>query len=169
MMGGPGCGKDTISSAIFSRMKIDGYNVEFVTEYIKQWTYLQRKPEAWDQPYIFGHQLNRELQVIRAGFDHLITSSPIMLTCYYSMRCNFDGWQELLDIAKKFEKKHPALYIFLERSDAPYNERARFHTKEQSEEIDQEIMKFLGNYVGDYIYASVKDVDKIYKSVIENI
>ena len=169
MISGPGAGKDTVASAIFHKMKVDGYSVEFVTEYVKQWTYVSRKPEPWDQPYLFGKQLNRELQVIRAGFDHLITSSPIMLNCYYGMRCNFDGWNELLDIAKKFEEQYPALYIFLERSDAEYDQKSRFHTEDQSKEIDKELIRFLGSNIGDYIYSSVKDIDKIYDAVTNGL
>jgi len=38
LFGSPSSGKSTLASKIFSRLKVDNYNVELVLEYIKEWT-----------------------------------------------------------------------------------------------------------------------------------
>ena len=42
LYGGPGCGKSTVSSGLFYKMKSEGYCVEYVSEYAKDLTYEER-------------------------------------------------------------------------------------------------------------------------------
>lgn len=169
LCGGPGCGKDTIASGIFHKMKIDGYNVEMVTEYVKQWTYIDRKPDRWNQLYLFGHQWHREYQVIQGGFEHLVTSSPILLSCFYAYHYNSVCTDELLSMAKKFEEEYPALHILLDRKDLPYDTRARFETAEQAKQIDAKLMRFLEKNVKEFMLISAKNIDTIYEIVKASI
>ena len=53
LFGGPGSGKSTTAARLFSELKERHYSVEHVSEYVKSWTYMNRKPKGFDQVYIF--------------------------------------------------------------------------------------------------------------------
>ena len=163
---GPPCsGKDTAASHVFSKMKIDGYNVEFINEYVKQWTYIDRKPRAWDQVYLAGKQLQLEHTALVAGFDYIVSPSPLFLTGYYTVQLDCKVSNSVLDIFRAFEEEYPSLHIFLDNSKIIYDEVARFHTKAQSDDIGAELMMFLSKEVGDFHVVDSTDLDKIYAIV----
>jgi hypothetical protein len=54
---GPGSGKSTLAARVFGELKVRGYDVEHVPEYIKTWAHAGRKPESYDQLYVFAKQL----------------------------------------------------------------------------------------------------------------
>ena len=163
---GPPCsGKDTVASHIFSKMKINGYNVEFINEYVKNWTYINRNPKAWDQVYLAGKQLRLEHTALESGFDYIVSPSPLFLNAYYGMRLNCKVLDHILGIFKAFEEEYPSLHIFLDNSDIKYDNIARFHTKAQSEEIGAELMMFLSKEVGDFHVVGSTDLDKIYEII----
>jgi hypothetical protein len=163
---GPPCsGKDTAAAHIFSKMKIDGYNVEFINEYVKQWTYIDRIPKAWDQVYLAGKQLQTEYTALSAGFDYIVSPSPLFLTGYYGMRLGCKVKDNILDIFRAFEEEYPSLHIFLDNNDLTYHKTGRFHTKTQSDEIGAEILIFLSKELGDFHVVDSKDLDKVYKIV----
>jgi len=160
---GPPCsGKDTVASHVFSKMKIEGYSVEFVNEYVKQWTYIDRNPKDWDQVYLAGMQLQIEYTALSAGFDYIISPSPLFLTGYYGVRLGCKVYQNILDIFRTFDEDYPSLNIFLDNGEIEYDEVARFHTKEQSDEIGLELMTFLSKEIGDFYVIDSTDLDKIY-------
>lgn len=98
LFGGPASGKSTTATWLFSKLKQDGTNIELVTEYVKQWTYIQRHPESYDQVLIFSKQLSREDLVLRAGYESLITDSPLLIGCFYSKLYNVPATKELISI-----------------------------------------------------------------------
>jgi len=53
LFGGPCSGKSTIASWLFSRLKEEDIDVEFVSEYIKGWTFIPRNCDSFDQLYVF--------------------------------------------------------------------------------------------------------------------
>ena len=167
---GPPCsGKDTAASYVFSKMKIDGYNVKFVNEYVKQWTYIDRNPKAWDQVYLSGKQLQLEHTALESGFDYIVSPSPLLLTGYYGMRLECKVRDHILGIFKAFEEEYPSLHIFLDNSEIEYDEIARFQTKAQSDEIGAELLIFLSKEIGDFHVVDSTDLDKIYEIVKGNV
>ena len=144
LFGGPGSGKSTLASLLFGELKLRGFSVELVNEYIKVWVYENRKLESFDQVYIFAKQQRLEDRVLRAGVKTLITDSPLLLQCVYAKRYNMLGWQELIEIAKKFDKEYEAKNLFIKRHDNGYVSEGRFQkTLSEAEEIDGEILTFL--------------------------
>jgi len=146
LFGGPCCGKSTIASKIFSRLKSDGYNVELVLEYIKKWTYIDRRPESFDQYYISAKQLHREYTALSAGFDHIIADCPILLNCFYAEYGGLPFSKSLIDISLEFEKVYPSLNIFIKRQNHGHSDIARFHNEKESLEIDNKLKKFIKKY-----------------------
>ena len=143
LWGSPGCGKSTIASKVFSRLKADGYNVELILEYIKKWTYIDRQPQGFDQYYISAKQLHREYSALNAGFDHIITDCPVLLNCFYADYCKLPFSQSLIDIALEYEKAYPSVNIFMKRGNHSHSDIARFHNEEESLEIDIKLKDFI--------------------------
>lgn len=83
LFGGPGCGKSTTSSALFSLMKRAYYNVELVSEYAKDLVWEERLKMFGEQDYIFAQQ-NKRLRRLIGKVDIAITDSPILLGAIYT-------------------------------------------------------------------------------------
>lgn len=59
LFAGPGAGKSTLASALFSLFKMDGFVSELVTEFAKDLTWCERWKERKCQPYVTGEQYRR--------------------------------------------------------------------------------------------------------------
>ena len=85
--GGPCCGKSTTAAAVFAELKIQGYNVELVTEYAKGMTWQDSMKVLKNQIYVFGkqhHYLTRPQNQV----DFIITDSPILMSIVYDLDNN---------------------------------------------------------------------------------
>lgn len=141
LFSGPGAGKSTLAAWLFARLKMARYEVEHVSEYVKAWAFLKRAPTSYDQVYITGKQLHKEDMALRSNPNTLIvTESPLFLTTCYARRYNAPCPRQLADIALEFEKTYPALNIFVDRADMPYNANARFQNEQQAREMDEFIL-----------------------------
>jgi hypothetical protein len=171
LYGGPGSRKSTIASYIFSKLKEENYNIELVSEVVKLWTYIGRKPIRYDQIYLFGNQFQREYEPLNGGFDLVISDSPLLLTCYYTSQLNKDNpiiVDSLVNISMAFEKDFPGIHIFLNRNredDGSYNQVGRFHTFEEALKLDKEILDF----TKDILKNKLIEVNICEKEVVYNI
>ena len=136
LYGGPGCGKSTVAASLFASMKAKGHEIEYVTEYVKNWTFLRRPPEGFDQIYLFGKQMNREDVVLRYNNSFVVvTDSPLFMSCCYAEKYGTIGWSHLWGIAEEFEQVYPSVHIFLKRP-AAYKESARFQGLSAAKDMD---------------------------------
>tara|TARA_Y100000310_G_scaffold332744_1_gene408892 strand:+ start:948 stop:1325 length:378 start_codon:yes stop_codon:yes gene_type:complete len=110
--GASGVGKSTIAAFIYAALKEEHYNVELVREHVKTWAYLNKKPDSFDQVYLFAQQMHAEDTLLRAGVDYVISDSPVFLACFYSYLQKMPGWTHLGAIAKEFDKQYPQIGIF---------------------------------------------------------
>jgi predicted ATPase len=83
IFGGPGVGKSTTTAALFSVMKMSGYNVELVTEVAKDFVWEDRATTLTIQPYITIKQF-RNLIRLKGKVEYVITDAPILLGCVYA-------------------------------------------------------------------------------------
>ena len=150
---GPGAGKSTTAALVFGKLKLLGCSVELVNEYIKAWAYEKRKLESFDQVYIFAKQQRLEDRVLRAGVTMIVSDSPLYLQCMYARKYGSTGWQELCQLAKKFDEQYSALNIFLKRHDGQYDHSGRYQNYEEAVKVDQEILQFLNDYSIPFVTA----------------
>jgi hypothetical protein len=80
---GPGSGKSTTAAGLFEKMKLEGYNVELVTEYAKDMVWEQRHNILGDQLYILAKQ-NRRLLRLKEVVEWVITDSPLLQSLVYT-------------------------------------------------------------------------------------
>lgn len=162
---GPGAGKSVVASVVYSNMKICGYNIELVSEYVKAWAYEGRNINLFDQVYIFAHQLRRESLVLCNSDNIIITDSPVPLSICFAKRNGVKSWYHLQEIANEFEHRYPSYNIFLNRGDCKYKQDGRYETEEQAKEMDDLVRSHLvdiGVRCHDFSYND-------YRSIIDNI
>lgn len=136
--GGPGSGKSTTSSALFSMMKMVGMNCELVTEYAKDLTWSENFKALAYQPYVMANQSWR-IERLNGLVDYVITDSPILLSSFYSdpslPQCfhDFVLWEH---------NKHTSINFFMRRT-KPYTTVGRNQTEEEAEVISNTILNKL--------------------------
>ncbi|CAE7860196.1 folD [Symbiodinium microadriaticum] len=159
---GPGAGKSTVAARIFSELKIRGFDVEHIPEYIKTWAHENRKPESYDQLYVFAKQLKAE-DVILRNVKHIVTDSPLLLNTSYSKLYNFQASDHLIRIAQQFDRDFPPLNLYIERT-VDYVDKGRYQSYEQAVDFDNFLLEFLDeNLEGELL--KILDGTKISKEI----
>jgi len=168
LYGGAGCGKSTIAARIYSELKIKGYNIELVREYIKQWAYSSRVPKSFDQCYVFAKQLHEEDQLFCAGVEHIVTDSPMHLQVFYAEKYKFVSSAHLKAILSDYESSHNGktkpINVFLHRP-AEYVSHGRYETHEQAKQIDQEIIMFLDRNKIEYKSFGCNELEQVISEI----
>jgi deoxyadenosine/deoxycytidine kinase len=142
---GPGAGKSTLASWLFAELKLRGYSIELVSEYVKSWAIEKRKIHPFHQVYFMGRQLEYEYRFLTNGVRNIVTDSPVFLAATYARLYNphlLEVANQMESIISTYEKKHPSVNIFLRRGDY-YQQEGRFHDRKASEQIDLAILSTL--------------------------
>lgn len=135
LFGGPGTGKSTTAAGVFSLLKLQGVNIELVTEFAKDLTWEHRWKTLDDQLYVTAKQYHRLWRINEVSV--IITDSPLIQGLMYGP---FDEYVE--EIIKKTYNSFNNTNIFLKRVKA-YNPIGRSQTEEEAIEIDDKIIKLL--------------------------
>ena len=167
LFGAPGAGKSTGAAYIFSKIKMAGVNAELVTEFAKDKVWEESKEVFNNQIYIFGKQSFKISRVMNK-VDVIITDSPIILSSFY----NSDKMiQEELDalVMKTFNSYNNMNY-FIERV-KPYQEKGRFQTEAESDQIADEVSTLLDEKEVDYevIAGDTEGYDYIVKQILHKL
>lgn len=146
LFGGSGCGKSTTAALLFARMKLNGFHVELVREYVKYWAWNDRKVREWDQLYLLGKQSAYE-SMLYGKVDFIVTDSPILLAGIYQEYRSGGADKYVGDAAKAFMNHASAngvdyVNFVLERT-KPFDPRGRWETKEQAIQIDVFVRNYL--------------------------
>jgi len=140
LWGGPGCGKSTTATGLFSLMKMRGHCVELVTEYAKDLTYEKNWEMLGKQDQIFPDQYQRQNRLLDQ-VDYVITDSPLPLTLVYA-RPEFVNdsvfWNTVVDGFNKFDNFN----IMLKRV-KPYSHYGRKETSDKAKDIDRQCVSIL--------------------------
>jgi nicotinamide riboside kinase len=136
LFGGPGSGKSTIASQLFSELKWRGdFKVEIVSEFAKELTYENSNILDKDQLFISANQ-NRRLNRLLGQVDFVITDSPILLGAIYRkegyLPKTFDG------MIKELFESYNNINCFIKRF-KPYVGYGRTQCEEEAVEIDVKI------------------------------
>ncbi len=147
ILGGPGVGKSTIAAKVFSMLKEQGKEAEYVSEYVKGWAWEKRTPVNYDQFYFFAKQARREYPYF-GKVDVIVSDAPVLLTSYYAQVYGTPQQAALfrsmyLTYADMCQKDgHSMKHYFLRRAN-PYNPEGRFQTEADANNIDVELRRFV--------------------------
>jgi len=166
---GPCGGKSTAAAWLFAELKKKQINIELVTEYVKTWTYVDKNPKSYEKYLIFGKQVYSEYMPLQAGFDYIISDSPVYLSCFYAKHNKEKFAKQLVEMVKVYDREYPSLNIFLNRENTNYSKIGRFHSLEQCLEIDKKLKRFLvDNNVKFYSFNNY-ELDDLLGFVIKHI
>lgn len=156
LYGGPSSGKSTLAAGLFHSMKNDGYNVELVRECVKDWAYLGRMPQSYDQVYLTATQLHLEDTLLSRSVDLIITDSPIWLGYIYGRKYDLAGHEYLPPLIRDFDEKFSSVNFFVDRGDRAYQQSGRFQNYQEAVLIDKYIKSCLGELEIDYNVVTAK-------------
>jgi len=163
LYGGPGIGKSTTAAYLYYRLKRLNKSVELVQEYVKEWAWENRNIKPFDQIYFFGKQVRKE-SMLFGKVDYVITDSPVLLSlCYIKRCCDPEVANGLIQTAKAFYEVAPRhnvqhIHVVLKRS-GEFEAKGRFHSKEESVQIDAEIRDLLKEFNIEYFETGYGEDD----------
>lgn len=165
--GGPGVGKSTTATGVFSALKLRGVSCEYVNEYAKEITWEGTQKLLENQLHVFAEQTRRQWRLV-GQVDYIITDSPLLLATVYLDYYNKSQQMfspEYFDLTKKFFFATFDWFKnvnFVIRRNKQYVTRGRNQTAEQAGEIDTLITKLLAEHQIEPIYtdsqAAIADV-----------
>lgn len=140
---GPGVGKSVMTSLVFARLKMMGYNTEIIPEYAKQlvWT---EEFELLNNQYHVSYYQNKLISSLMNKTDIVVTDGCLLHGLVYNM-INPDNTSD------KDKTKHAILNwfnsfkninILLERNqELPYQQEGRIQNLEEANHVDN-LLKF---------------------------
>lgn len=139
LFGGPGVGKSTIASGLFSLMKKQRMNVELITEYAKDMTWEGRHNILEDQIYITAKQNRKLLRLKSHDVDWAISDSPLLLGALYASKDYYYHYKPLL---KEIFDSYDNINYFIDRK-VKYDPTGRNQTEEEAKSLDFTLMSYL--------------------------
>ncbi len=171
LYGGPGSGKSTTAAWLYSQLKVQApaLEVQLVHEWVKRWATERRPIAGFDQLYIFAKQLMQEESMLRNGVDVLVTDAPLRLMVAYAKR-NKCLWVHQLEVlATHFEIEYPSFNIVLDRAGIPYQESARYETKQQAQEFDLLVYDTVASYSSPFLLSCADNRENILRAVLARL
>jgi thymidylate kinase len=165
LIGGPCCGKSTIASELFSRLKKMGIKCELCTEYIKERIYEENQTIAKEQIALFGAE-HYTIWNKLGKVDVIIKDGSFINNIIYKAEENKHFDDLIISEYKKFWN----LDFFIKRGNIEFETYGRIHNLKQSKELDKIIKETYDSYELSYIEVESRDaVDKIIPIVLKEI
>lgn len=164
-LGGPGLGKSTMCSSLFTRLKIAGIECEFALEYAKDLVFEEGLKKLNNQIYVFAKQLQR-IKRLNGKVDVIVTDSPALLSYIYAQDDEIT-FKKL--IVEEYNKLN-SLNLVIKRKHT-YNPNGRLHTLQEAIRIDERILQCLNENKIAYreIDSDISVLDSISEEIIKNI
>jgi hypothetical protein len=167
LFGGPGSGKSTMASKIFSTLKEKGITCDIPYEYPKIVAWEENYSQISDQLYIFANQ-HRGIVRSFGKVDFIILDSPILLSLIYKnvytsdYPVSFYG-SEFDDIVINLFKRYDNINFYLKRNNIKFESIGRLQDQTESIYYDEKIKECLINNKIPFHEISVDNnqIDKI--------
>jgi hypothetical protein len=146
--GGPGIGKSTQASGLFTEMKKHHMNVEYTYEFPKEVAWEGNISQLKDQFFITANQ-HRNISRLYGKVEYIIVDSPIILGCFYEQRygegypASFYGVTGLSKFLWKLFDQYNNINILLTRNNETYDPTGRLQNLQEAQEIDTDIKETL--------------------------
>jgi ABC-type oligopeptide transport system ATPase subunit len=137
VIGGPGCDKSLVTSAIILFLKLHDKTVEVIPDYAKSLVW-QQNFEVLKNQYFIAQRQYEMLNLLDGQIQFLITECSLPQVLYY----NENYADNICDIGKtrtqilEWYKQHNNVNVLVERGDRKYIHTGRFQDEEQAKGID---------------------------------
>lgn len=157
---GPGAGKSTTATGVFSLLKMHDINCEYVSEVAKDLAWEGRLNDATFLD-IMGKQCER-MERLRDKVDFIITDSPLLMQAAYS---DSSIHRELA--FSEYSKWDNYNWFILR--DKPFNPKGRNHSEQESIALDGKIEKLLEywNQTSHIIHGNYHGVNHVVWKTLE--
>ncbi len=148
LFGGPGIGKSTQASGLFTEMKKHHMSVEYTYEFPKEVAWEGNVSQLSDQFFITANQ-HRNISRLYGKVDYIIVDSPIVLGCFYEQRygdgypASFYGMSGLSKFLWNLFRQYDNINILLTRNNETYDPNGRLQNLQEAQEIDGDIKQTL--------------------------
>lgn len=82
LIGGPGVGKSTVATGLFSELKQRKVSAEYVSEYAKELVWEDTQKLLENQIHVFSEQFRRQYRLLNK-VKYVVTDSPLLLNSVY--------------------------------------------------------------------------------------
>lgn len=161
LFGGPGCGKSTGATWLFSQLKLKGIDCEYVSEFAKDKVWEENKEVFKCQFYITGKQIFKIARCV-GKVDVIVTDSPMAIGAQYCESELLKG--AILEEFNKYSDNN--LNILLKRV-KEYNPNGRNQTEEEAKGIDNSVCSWLQE--NDIPFRIFDGDEDGYKLILERI
>lgn len=141
LFGGPGTGKSTYATRLFSELKMHGVNCEYVSEYAKDLVWDDDLAKLGDQLYVTAKQ-NRKLMRLIGKVDVAVSDAPLLLGLHYAPPEYLGNVYAAL--VRNLFADYNNLNIFLTRPPGKvYQPHGRCETEDEARQIDEALLQVL--------------------------
>lgn len=166
---GPGSGKSTTATGLFSRLKQEGYLAEYVSEYAKDVTWEGTGALLENQLHIFSEQFRRQWR-LQGKVQYVITDSPLLLSSVYyqhyrnapgqSVRYTEAFGDALVKTIDEAYRGFNNINVFIYR-DKPYVKVGRSQEASEADAISDEVLRYIQDHGLPYITARSSDAIQV--------
>ena len=162
ILGGSGIGKSTTAALLYGEMKLSGYHVELVREYVKNWMWEKRQVGFFDQLYISAQQAKAEYNLY-GEVDFIVTDSPMLLAPIYEEHYSPPGTIRTAVVShmKKAESIGVVYHNFVLQRNKEFDTRGRRETLDEAKAIDEKVIDFLEQNNLSYNYIDLDDRERV--------
>lgn len=164
ILGGSGLGKSTTAAGLYYKMKLNGYHVELVREYVKNWMWEERTIGEYDQIFIAANQAKSEYDLY-GKVDWVITDSPMILAPVYEEYYSSPGTirESVVKLMNKAKNTGVEHINFLLKRNKLFDTRGRRETLEEAKEVDKLVQNILEQENIQYQVIDCKDNERVDK------
>nr|WP_315848519.1 hypothetical protein [uncultured Rhodoferax sp.] len=161
VIGGPGCDKSLISSAIILYLHLHTKTVETIPDFAKSLVW-QQNLEVLKNQYFIAQRQYEMLNLLDGQVQFLITECSLPQVLYY----NENYPENICDVAKtraqilEWYRQHDNINVFVERGDKKYVHTGRFQDEDQARDVDRGLRAMLVRE-GLHYTALTPDVESI--------
>lgn len=173
LFGGPGIGKSSIASGITYKLKKKHITCDNPYEFPKALAWDNNNEAIKDQLYVLANQ-HRGIVKSFGKVDYIVLDSPILLSLVYRSVYKGNEYPATLYESEHFDKlvldihnQYDSINIVLERTDGNHNDKERYQSLEESQELDNKIEETLikNNIPYHKIKVGKNTVNKIIKLI----
>lgn len=141
LFGSAGAGKSTTALGVAHILKINGYKVEYVSEYAKQLVMSGCQNLLTHQEHVFTNQLFQMNILKNKDLDFIVTDSPLLLSAFYGKKYK-TSTENLEKLVIEHFNNFDNVNYFIERTH-DYDNVGRIQNEEESDNDSVELIQFL--------------------------
>lgn len=145
LVGGPGTGKSLYAAYLFTLLKINGRNVEYVQEYAKDLVWRKKYEVLNNQQSVAYHQY-KALKGASKYVEAAITDGSLIHSWYYNRHSeiNYSNQEITEERINEYYSKFQNIVIYLKRNPKyAYQQEGRYQSEDEAKEIDSHMKQIL--------------------------